>query len=1063
MTDLEPTNLPDPPAPTPAPAPVEVKPSLHPALTGLAGMVVGSILLGKKAGLLAGLVGAGAKVLLEQHRPQAAPPASPDPKPEPQLEAAPEAASVIPPVEAEPAPSVISDLVSAPVLENYQPPVVPKPEPEVQSEISQPPAPTEAKAEPTEPNEEPKETEPTSGLTGALLATGALSMAGAALMARQEAAPEKSTSAPEAESEPPMPVADSLNEPPEVIAVLAPVEEEIVAPSSLQEEIEPQVMAEVPVSKSAEPILDQEAIELARAALTPLAEEVPTQTMTPLVDNLPLAAQEVSMPEPVVATVESSVKPAAEIPDAQEDRILEEALSHKEEFTNYTQTVPDPLLPAPPAPIAPISNMVETAVVAESAEPLAEPPTALEAFVQWPEASTQDTEPEQTAFQAFVANMFQEAAQSTTATPEPAAPHFTTLADMASVLHTEPTALQSPEETASNEESADSLLERFSALTQPAAPANVPFEIPAPPIPEIPVLAPEVPAPVVPAPVTPEAQPPVAELTPEDIWRLAAAESLTLDTTFPPIDPEPIPAVLAIAANPAIPDVSEPAIPQAEAPLPQVAPLQSMEPSAELPHAPVISLEAVPHLPPALEQPQHAAATSMEVLPEVKPETPLASPAGMAPFVELFGTKPTADAAQVFAKVPTEPLLSPFAQKRMSLLTPEEEQSLAQPRSTPPTEPISRPAETAPSMHFSPPVPIILPKPKSRLKQWITALLVGALGGVGYAKRDILLTQWNQWTQGAKETSNPSRSKATAPSAPAPTEPAVAVPVPAPVPVVAKPAPVPPVQPEPAPAPPEPPAMEPKPAVPEIRPAVDPPPTAAPIVNEEPKPLPAPPPPSATDPEQVAQQQAEAAIKNFLNLSTVPEILDHVLNRERIESEVHKYYSANPPQPTPFTDLILDSTARVADANVKAFLYRVRSKDRPDGFPICLEETPAGYKVEWNAFTQCRDRAAAQFWKGSGQESASLYVVLKRSHYFGEDMTNLEEFDCFRINSPNPDEEPVYAFARKDSTFSRKFRNQIAWDANYFAVAVFTHAKNSQGAVHHEIIDIERFNWRGAK
>jgi hypothetical protein len=208
------------------------------------------------------------------------------------------------------------------------------------------------------------------------------------------------------------------------------------------------------------------------------------------------------------------------------------------------------------------------------------------------------------------------------------------------------------------------------------------------------------------------------------------------------------------------------------------------------------------------------------------------------------------------------------------------------------------------------------------------------------------------------------------------------------------------------------------------------------------------------------QQQAESAIKAFLSATSVEALLPLVLNRDRITPALNKYYAEQPLAPTPFTEIVLDSSARISDSKVQAFLYRVRSGERPEGFPICAEQTAQGFKIEWDAFIQCRDRAAANFWKNPAAEPASLYVILKRSHYFGDDMTNLDDYDCFRVNSPNPDEEPVYAFARKDSNFSRKFHSQLTWDANYFAVAGFVHAKNAKGDVHHEIVDIERFNWR---
>jgi hypothetical protein len=211
------------------------------------------------------------------------------------------------------------------------------------------------------------------------------------------------------------------------------------------------------------------------------------------------------------------------------------------------------------------------------------------------------------------------------------------------------------------------------------------------------------------------------------------------------------------------------------------------------------------------------------------------------------------------------------------------------------------------------------------------------------------------------------------------------------------------------------------------------------------------------------QTRAEAALRAYLAYTNVPDVLEHSLSKDRIAQSVATYYATHPIAATPFTEIVLDSGAEVAQTKTKAFLFRIRNTDRPNGYPVCMEETNTGYKVEWTAFTQCRDRAAANFWKNPSENPASLYIILKRSHYFGEDVGNIDDMDCYRINSPNPDEEPVYAFSRKDSAFSRKFRNQIVWDANYFAVAAFTHVKTDKGTTRLEITDIERFNWRSSE
>ena len=201
-------------------------------------------------------------------------------------------------------------------------------------------------------------------------------------------------------------------------------------------------------------------------------------------------------------------------------------------------------------------------------------------------------------------------------------------------------------------------------------------------------------------------------------------------------------------------------------------------------------------------------------------------------------------------------------------------------------------------------------------------------------------------------------------------------------------------------------------------------------------------------------------MKKFLASTNVGELLPLILNSEKLGQTVRKYYVSDDVPPTPFDNIVVDSGARVPETNTRAFLFRVRSPERPQGFPVCTEETPQGFKIEWEAFVQCRDRTLATFWKSADSQPTRLFVVLKRSHYFEEDVPNLEDYDCFSISSPNPDEDPVYAFAKKNSAFTQKFRSRLSWEANFFIVATFSHVKSSNGSTHVEIDDIERFSWR---
>lgn len=899
---------------------------------------MGSILLGKKAGLLAGLLGAGAKVLLEQRAKAAVVPPPPSPRPDAEALHEPLCA----PAEHE---SVKADVAAAPTitvvppmaevlssLDSAEPTVIlpslatpMRPAPAIEAAARQEETETEIQPEP-------------------LALSDALASLEAPLITFPEDGPTWALQPIQANVLPPWPVPD------------AKLPAEPMASAALGKELATDSMFE---SKP------NEADSLPQAA--------PSEEST--LENSPGLPAPITSVGQLLAPILRHENPPA---SSELDSKLDEALSHKEEFQNYGRQLD---FPSPP------SSLTEPP---QLDDPL--PTAPAEAFVNWPESAIDPTQIGQSAFQEFVANMFQEAAQesATSVCPSPA------LAEPPATVWTVTQLTTAAAETPASEPAVPlSLLDTFSAL--PAMETES-------------------------ARRETDLEPP--ELTPEDIWRLASSHGFLQEESAPPQ-----------------PDSTQPE--------PSVAPAHIPEPEEiyQLDTTPIQAFSALAEAPPSPLAPARLAEEISATAPSSVPSPPvtLDSPPGMKPFVELFGTTPPASAPEP-APAPVD-VVSFAPHKRQPLLTPAEEEALsASPVRIMAVETQAVVEDAAPALHFAPPAPAAAEAPaKNLLKSLVVLTLLAALAGAGYAKRDLLLEKWNQWAHPPAASAAPARSK----SVPVPPPP-VQVPT-----AVVTPSAPPPAAPLPTPAIVPPTVVPaPTPAAVEVRPAETAPPE---VLNPPPSP---PLPPNPPPPEQAGQRKAEDAIRAFLGFTKVEDIIDSSLNRERIAPAMGKYYAANPPTPTSFTDLVLDSTASEKESSAQAFLFRVRTQDRPAGFPVCVEQTSEGYKIEWEAFVQCRDRTAATFWKTSATEPRSLYVILKRSHYFGEDMENLDDYDCFRIKSPNPDEEPVYAFARKDSTFCRKYRNQLTWDANYFAVATFTHVKSGKGTTHQEIVDIERFNWR---
>lgn len=785
------------------------------------------------------------------------------------------------------------------------------------------------------------------GKKGGLLA-GLVGVGARVLLEKERAArpPHPAEPAPE----PPTPAAErpAPTEVPEAreIPVIDRAESpppEIIAPATAVAEPEEEVAPPPPTE--AEPVIP----EPTHVTL----EESPAEAPTPAAESTSIAdsdvpVQEISSPEvidsqpeppvvsdPVMAETvpsESGIKP--EEPEAPTaiirsvatesrhvfDDPLDEALEHSEGFRNLGETWRQ--RPASPIDIPPPSSLP--------------PPT--------PSA------------------------------PQEAVPVFPAMAEAELTLPPNfvqwPSSITTAEPTTAN--SADPVFENYLASMFKEAASEL--------SPAVPVPAPPVKAPLA-APTSDdhsEAFPSLPNLTPEDIWRLAAETPDSLQEISSPATPAP-------------------AAPHAETPPPPPSSAESL--------VKMLGISGEGTTPP-LSPPPKAAKLAIKVQEATAFEEPELQPMEAPP-------------------------LSPFA------------------------APYQPPPVVVPPLSFPPrTIQLVDPgtttkKRRFRYDRLANILMILGLLYVGYVFRGPLLKQWN----GASSAPAPAASPSPAETAPVPPASVVIKP---PLEETPPPPPTPPSVPTPEPAPPTPEPTVVTPDAPkiEVRPAA-----SLPELPAEPDTSPALPNAQAS-PEDAARREAEGAVKKFLASTNVGELLPLILNSEKLGQTVRKYYVSDAVPPTPFDNIVMDSGARVPETNTRAFLFRVRSPERPQGFPVCTEETPQGFKIEWEAFVQCRDRTLATFWKSADAPTARLFVVLKRSHYFEEDVPNLEDYDCFSISSPNPDEDPVYAFAKKNSSFTQKFRPRLTWEASYFIVATFSHVKSSNGSTHVEIEDIERFSWR---
>ncbi|MCW1913793.1 hypothetical protein OJ996_09415 [Luteolibacter sp. GHJ8] len=216
-------------------------------------------------------------------------------------------------------------------------------------------------------------------------------------------------------------------------------------------------------------------------------------------------------------------------------------------------------------------------------------------------------------------------------------------------------------------------------------------------------------------------------------------------------------------------------------------------------------------------------------------------------------------------------------------------------------------------------------------------------------------------------------------------------------------------------------AKPPAPAAPAPTPAAAPEPAPETPPKPEPAaPQPAPtPPPPAPAPEP-ARLDADSTLKAFLEAPDWKTRAKHVLVPDQIQDLMQQYATESGDGPIPVTTITLD------DLQASNYLYKVRTKEIPEGFPVALVATDTGPKVDWEAFIGFHDDHFRKFAEGPAGRSGIFQLLVKPDPAENEAGSH---FQRFRLNVPMPDREQL-AWVRKDSEALAKMRSVFGGTPN---------------------------------
>lgn len=203
--------------------------------------------------------------------------------------------------------------------------------------------------------------------------------------------------------------------------------------------------------------------------------------------------------------------------------------------------------------------------------------------------------------------------------------------------------------------------------------------------------------------------------------------------------------------------------------------------------------------------------------------------------------------------------------------------------------------------------------------------------------------------------------------------------------------------------------------------------------------------------------KARQTLEKLLTATALHEITPLIHDPTTALKQAAQWFPDGNPQPVSWKRIIFDSSDRVPRSAYKATLFRVVTDQAPLGFPVAVEETKNGPRIDFTAYIQCRDRLLDAYMAKPDSAPQPFLVLMRRGHYFGDDLSaaELEQLICLEITAPNPGSAKHRVFIQRGTDLGRWAVRRFVWDKSYTPVVELTRAGKQV-----EISAIVRDTWR---
>ncbi len=207
-------------------------------------------------------------------------------------------------------------------------------------------------------------------------------------------------------------------------------------------------------------------------------------------------------------------------------------------------------------------------------------------------------------------------------------------------------------------------------------------------------------------------------------------------------------------------------------------------------------------------------------------------------------------------------------------------------------------------------------------------------------------------------------------------------------------------------------------------------------------------------------QPAATVLKQFFAAKKWQDRLEFIQAPDKMRPLLERYYGANNDGPLRISRIELIRHDRAPEMGSPHCVFQVTGPAIEQPLPVMVESSPEGWKVEWLTFTEFKDKLLIRFLKSYSDEPGRFHVMMRRTHYFDEDVPDLDKKYCFELTPPDPGTSG-FVFVQKGNPLARELDRSLGWEITNVAAVVELQWRKQDRYQWVEMTAVPQYNWRG--